>query len=41
MDVIEHFPRVDFSPIKLRIVVESSLLQTSFEDLNVKDDAST
>ena len=40
MDVIEHFPGVDFSPIKLRVVAERSLLQTSSEDINVQDDAS-
>ena len=26
MDALEHFPGMDFSPIKLRIVAESSLL---------------
>ena len=41
MDAIEHFLEVDFSPIKLHIAVESSLLQTSFEDINVEDDASS
>ena len=41
MDAIESFPVVDFSPIKLPIAVESSLLQTSFKDVNIKDDAST
>lgn len=41
MDAIEHFPRANFSPIKLCIAVESSLFQTSSEDLNVEDDAST
>ena len=41
MDVIEHFPGVDFSPIKLRVVAERSLLQTSSEDINIQDDAST
>ena len=40
MDVIEHFPGVDFSPIKLRVVAERSLLQTSSEDINIQDDAS-
>ena len=41
MDAIEHFSKVDFSPIKLHVVVESSLLQTSSEDINVEDDDST
>lgn len=41
MDVIEHFPGVDFSAIKLGIAAKSSLLQTSFVDINVEDDAST
>ena len=41
MDAIEHVLEVDFSPIKLHIAVESSLLQTSFEDINVEDDASS
>ena len=40
MDIIEHFHGVDFSPIKLRVVAERSLLQTSSEDINVQDDAS-
>ena len=40
MDVIEHFPGVDFSLIKLRVAAKSSLLQMSFEDINVEDDAS-
>ena len=41
IDAIEHFHEVDFSPIKLHVAVENSLLQTSFEDINVEDDAST
>ena len=41
MDAIEHFPGVDFSPIKLRIAAKSSLFQTSSKDINVEDDAST
>lgn len=41
MDAIKHFPGVDFSPIKLHVAVESSFLHTSFEDINIKDDAST
>ena len=41
MDAIESFPRVDFDSIKLRTVVESSLLQMSLEDVNIEDDVST
>ena len=41
MDTIEHFSRVDFSPGKLCIATKSSFLQTSFEDLNVENDAYT
>ena len=41
MDALELFPEIDFSPIKLRVAAESSLLQTSFEDINVEDDTST
>ena len=33
-------PKVDFSSIKL-IGAESSLLQTSSEDINIEDDATT
>ena len=40
-DAVEAFPGVDFNFIKLRIVAESSLLQTSSEDVNIKDDAFT
>ena len=40
MDVMD-FPRVDFSSIKLNIGAASSLLQTSSEDLNIEDDATT
>ena len=41
-DAMENFPEVDFSSIKLNLVAAtSSLLQTSFEDVNVEDDAST
>ena len=41
-DAIENFPEVDFSSIKLNLaVVANSLLQTSSEDVNVEDDAST
>ena len=41
MDVEERFPKVDFSSIKLNIGATSSLLQTSSEDVNIKDDATT
>ena len=43
MDAIEKFPEIDFSSIKLNLsgAAISSLLQTSSEDINVKDDAST
>ena len=41
LDAIEHFPGVDFNPIKLCTIVESSLLQMSSKDVNIKDDAST
>ena len=41
MDAIEHFSRVDLSPIKLHVAAESSLLQTSSKDINVEDDDST
>ena len=41
MDAMEHFPNVDFSPIKLNIGAASFLLQTSSEDVNVENDAIT
>ena len=42
MDAIENFPEVDFSSIKLnRAVATSSLIQTSSEDINVEDNATT
>ena len=42
MEVIEDFPEVDFSSIKLNLIAAtSSLLQTSSEDVNVEDDATT
>ena len=41
-DAMEIFPEVDFSSIKLNLAAAtSSLLQISFEDVNVEDDAST
>ena len=42
MDAMENFPEVDFSSIKINLAVAtSSLLQASFEDVNVEDDATT
>ena len=41
MEIKDHFPEVDFSSIKLNIGVTSSLLQTSSEDVNIEDDATT
>ncbi|XP_075663060.1 uncharacterized protein LOC142632567 [Castanea sativa] len=42
MEAKEKFPEVDFSPIILQLGgAASSFLQTSSEDVNVKDDAST
>ena len=41
MDTIECFLEVDFSSIKLNFSAASSLLQTSSEDVNIEDDAST
>ena len=42
MDAVENFPEVDFSSIKLNLnAATSSLLQTSSEDVNIEDDAST
>ena len=41
MDAMERFPKVDFSPIKLNIDATSSLLQTSSEDANIEDNATT
>ena len=41
MDALENFPEVDFSSIKLNLGVASSLLQKSFEDVNIEDDATT
>ena len=41
-EAMENFQEVDFSSIKLNLATAtSSLLQTSFEDVNVEDDAST
>ena len=41
MDALELFPEMNFDSIKLCTTIESSLLQTSSEDLNVEDNAST
>ena len=41
MDAIESFPGVDFDSNKLCTAAESSLLQTSSENVNIKDDAYT
>ena len=41
MDAEEPFPEVDFSSIKLNLGATSSLLQTSFEDVKIEDDATT
>ena len=41
MDAEERFLKVDFSSIKLNISAASSLLQTSFEDVNINDNATT
>ena len=42
LDVAENFPNIDFSVIKLNLgAATSSLLQTSSEDVNIEDDAST
>ena len=43
MDVVENFPDIDFSSIKLNLggATTSSLLQMSSEDISVEDDATT
>ena len=42
LDAIENFPNLDFSSIKLNLgAAASSLIQTSSEDVNIEDDAST
>ena len=41
MDTTKNFLEVDFSSIKLNLGVASSLLQTSSEDVNIEDDATT
>ena len=42
LDAAENFPNLDFSAIKLNLgATTSSLLQTSSEDVNIEDNAST
>ena len=42
LDVTENFPNLDFSSINLNLgAATNSLIQTSSEDVNIKDDAST
>ena len=43
MDAMENFPEVDFSSIKLNLdgAATSSLVQTSSEDVNIEDNATT
>ena len=43
MDTVENFPDIGFSSIKLNLsgAPTSSLLQTSLEDVNIEDDATT
>ena len=42
MDAMENFPEVDFSSIKLNLSADTiTLLQTSFEDINIEGDATT
>ena len=43
MDAIENFLEVDFSSIKLNLdgAATSSLVQTSSEDVNIEDNATT
>ena len=42
MDAMENFPRVDFSSIKLNLAAATnSLIQTSSEDVNIEEDATT
>ena len=42
LDAAENFPNLDFSAIKLNLgAATSSLLQTSSEDVNIEDNAST
>ena len=42
MEAVENFPKMDFNSIKLNLnAATSSLLQTSSEDVNIEDNAST
>ena len=41
LDAREAFPRVDFDSIKLLMVSKSSLLPSTFEDVDIDDDATT
>ena len=42
LDATENFPNLDFSSIKLNLrAATSSFIQTSSEDVNIEDDAST
>ena len=41
LGAVERFPEVDFSFTQLNIGAVSSLLQTSSEDVNIEDDATT
>ena len=43
IEAMENFPEVDFSSIKLNLggAATSSFLQTSSEDINIEDDATT
>ena len=41
MDAMENFTEVDFRFVKLNLGVASSLLQTTFKDVNIEDDATT
>ena len=42
LNAIENFPNLDFNSIKLNLgAAISSLIQTSFKDVNIEDDAST
>ena len=40
-DAKEAYPKMDFDSFKFPTTVKSSLPQTSFEDVNIVDDAST
>ena len=42
LDAVENFPNINFSVVKLNLgAATNSLLQTSSEDVNIEDDAST